>query len=237
MCWKGPARVPLIQLYANDSYGQVRRGGKRILVGETAYVSHRQGEIGVSFPVFRYELTLPTDAWRLGILDIGEPLENRLSRLRSTVELLAALAVVASLVFVGIEIRQNSEATRAAATQDLGQSWIDWNLATATREIQEAVVTVGQFADPSEAPMIDQRIAESYARSLFSNWSISHYQYRMGVLDPPLWDAVMRDMGGSVDPAQPFGRLILWAWHRNRHLYVENFTALMDSLAAAGESR
>ena len=162
---------------------------------------------------------------------------NRSSRLRGAIELLGVAAVIGSLVFVGIEIRQNSAATRAAATQDLGRSWVDWNVAMATREIQEALVLVGSFADPSEAPIVDQRIAESYARSIFSNWSISHYQYRMGVLDDPLWRGVMRDMKGGVDTTNSFGRLIAWAWARNRHLYNDDFTALMDSLAAAGASR
>jgi hypothetical protein len=159
------------------------------------------------------------------------------SRLKGAVELLGALAVIGSLVFVGIQVRQNSEAARAAATQELGQSWIDWNVATATREIQEAVLVVGQFDDPSDAPPVEKGIAESYVRSLFSNWSISHYQYRMGILDEPLWDGVRRDMSRSVDPGNPFGRLVLWTWERNREVYTVSFTALMDSLVAAGPSR
>jgi len=157
-------------------------------------------------------------------------------RLRGAIELFGAVGVIGSLVFVGIEIRQNSAATRAAATQDLGQSWIDWNLATATRELQEAVVLVGQSRDPSEVPIVDQRIAESYVRSIFSSWSISHYQYRMGVLDAPLWGGVMRDMQSGVDTTHGFGRLIIWAWSRNRHLYNEDFTTLMDSLTTAAVS-
>ena len=157
-------------------------------------------------------------------------------RLRGAIEVFGAVGVIGSLVFVGIEIRQNSAATRAAATQDLGQSWIDWNLATATRELQEAVVLVGQSRDPSEVPIVDQRIAESYVRSIFSSWSISHYQYRMGVLDAPLWGGVMRDMQSGVDTTDGFGRLIIWAWSRNRHLYNEDFTALMDSLTTAAVS-
>jgi hypothetical protein len=161
---------------------------------------------------------------------------DRSSRLRGAIELLGVAGVIGSLVFVGIEIRQNSAATRAAASQDLGRSWIDWNVAMASREIQEALVTVGNFADPSEAPIVDQRIAESYARSIFSNWSISHYQYRMGVLDDPLWRGVARDMKSGVDTTSSFGRLIAWAWLRNRYLYNEDFTALMDSLTVAGAS-
>ena len=160
-------------------------------------------------------------------------MQDRPSRVRSAIELIGAVGVIASLIFVAIEIRQSSEAARAAATQQLGQSWIDWNLATATREIQTALLVVEESDDPSKAPEVDLRIAESYVRSLFSSWSMSHYQFRLGVLDPPLWDGVLRDMGGSVDPKQSFARLILWAWPRNRHLYSLTFTAVMDSVIAA----
>ena len=161
-----------------------------------------------------------------------ESLPNRTSRLRAAIELLSVAAVIGSLVFVGIEIRQNSAATRAAATQALGQSWIEWNVATATRELQEALVTVGQFRDPSEAPIVEQRMAESYARSILSNWSISHYQYRTRVLDVPLWNGVLRDMKSAADTSYSFGQLMRWAWQRNRYLYAEEFTVLMDSLMA-----
>lgn len=164
-------------------------------------------------------------------------MENRLPRRRTVIELLGALGIIGSLIFVGIEIRQNSKATRAAATQQLGQSWVDWNVATATREIHEAILVVEQYPDPSNAPEVDRRIVESYVRSLLSNWSISHYQFRMGVLDAPLWDGVMRDMEGSVDRGHAFGRLLTWVWARNRHLYNVHFTSSMDSLIDARASR
>lgn len=161
----------------------------------------------------------------------------RRSRLRSTIELLGVVGVIGSLVFVGIEIRQNSAATRAAATQALGQSWIDWNVATASREIQEAVVLLGSMPDPSAAPLVEQLMVGSYARSILSNWSISHYQYRMGVLDRPLWDGVLRDMSSAADTSHLFGRVMAWAWPQNRYLYNTDFTALLDSVMPAEEQR
>ena len=157
---------------------------------------------------------------------------SRVFGFKDFVELLGAVGVIGSLIFVGIQIRQNSEATRAAAVQQLGQSWVEWNIATATPEIQGALLTVEEFDDPSKAPLLEQKIAESYVRSLFSNWSTSHYQYRMGVLDQPLWDGVMRDIRSNFDPSQSFGRLVLWAWKRNRNLYVVNFSELIDTIIA-----
>jgi hypothetical protein len=153
---------------------------------------------------------------------------ERIFKLKDLVELLGAIGVIGSLIFVGIQIRQNSDATRATAVQQLGQSWVDWNVATATREIQSALLTVAEFEDPSKAPLVEQKIAESYARSLFSNWSASHYQYLLGVLDKPLWDGVERDIKGSFDSSHPFGRLALWAWKRNRYLYANTFSEFID---------
>lgn len=149
---------------------------------------------------------------------------------KDPIEILGAIGVMGSLIFVGIQIRQNSEATRAAAVQQLGQSWVQWNTAVANREIQAALLKVEEFNDPSKAPVIEQRIAESFVRSLFSNWSASHYQYLMGVLDQPLWDGVKRDIQGSFESSEPFGRLVRWAWKRNRYLYAVTFSELIESI-------
>ena len=151
---------------------------------------------------------------------------------RNLFEILGAIGVIGSLVFVGIQIRQNSESTRAAAVQQLGQSWVEWNTAVANRDIQEALLKVEEFGDPSKAPLIEQRMAESYVRSLFSNWSASHYQYLMGVLDQLLWDGVLRDIQGSFESSEPFGRLVRWAWKRNRYLYAVTFSEFIDSTIA-----
>lgn len=137
---------------------------------------------------------------------------------------------------MGIQIRQNAAATRTAATQELGRAWIEWNVATATREIQGALISVTQGADASEAPIIDQRIAQSYARSIFANWSISVYQCQTGILDVRFCDGVRRDMR-SVGDSIWFGRLMRWAWKGNRYLYNDDFTAVMDSLVARGSLR
>jgi len=148
---------------------------------------------------------------------------------KDLIELLGVIGVMASLIFVGIQIRQNSEATRAAAVQQLCQSWVDWNIATATREIQGTLLKVQEFEDPSKAPLVERNIVESYLRSMFSNWSGSHYQYLMGVLDQPLWDGVLRDIHGSFDPSHSFGRLARWAWKRNRNLYAVTFSEFIDT--------
>lgn len=157
---------------------------------------------------------------------------ERLFGRKDLIELLGAIGVMGSLIFVGIQIRQNSEATRAAAVQQLGQSWVNWNTAAASREIQAALLKMEEFDDPSKAPVVEQRMAESYVRALFSNWSASHYQYLMGVLDQPLWDGVLRDIQGSFESSEPFGRLVRWAWKRNRYLYAVTFSELIDTTIA-----
>jgi hypothetical protein len=117
--------------------------------------------------------------------------------------------------------------------QQLGQGWVEWNVAVATREIQGALLTVEEFDDPSKAPLLEQKIAESYVRSLLSNWSTSHYQYIIGLLDQPLWDGVNRDIQSSFDPSQSFGRLVRWAWKRNRALYAATFSEFINSTIVA----
>ena len=52
-------------------------------------------------------------------------------RVRRTAELIGLFGVMASLIFVGLEIRQNAAATRAATAQEVTSAFRDLNLAMA----------------------------------------------------------------------------------------------------------
>lgn len=53
------------------------------------------------------------------------------ARVKETVELIDLFGVMASLIFVGLEIRQNAAATRAATAQEVTSAFRDLNLVMA----------------------------------------------------------------------------------------------------------
>jgi hypothetical protein len=55
------------------------------------------------------------------------------------IEITGLVSIVASLIFVGIQIKQTNEATRSATILQLKDSWVQLNLASATSiELSEA---------------------------------------------------------------------------------------------------
>lgn len=162
---------------------------------------------------------------------LGTGSDGSKSTLRSIAEAVGVIGVIASLVFVGVEIRQNAEATRSAMAQQLTDGWLQWNLTMVDSDAWAAVGRLYELEDLSEASFEDRSVAGSLMRAVFQNWSNLHYHYLNGNLDQTLWDSVVRDItvGNSMD----WLRLRAWAWEQNRHVYHESFQRLFDSLEAA----
>lgn len=110
---------------------------------------------------------------------------------------LAALGVILSLLFVGWEIRQNTQVSRAAAIQATGEQIIQWQTELATDADYIRVITFlrtgGSFAELS--PEDQQRYG--YAVSATVRIMENRYrQMRMGIIDPEDLGAY----GGTSNP-------------------------------------
>jgi hypothetical protein len=104
-------------------------------------------------------------------------------------EVVGFIGVVGSLVFVGVQIRQNTIAARASAYQQMGASVADIWLNTA-QDPNRAVLTMKFFDDESarftpaeEAVLVNQTIGAF--RQLETTWR----QVKLGLLDPEVLEA------------------------------------------------
>ncbi|MGD8320917.1 MAG: hypothetical protein PVJ02_10690 [Gemmatimonadota bacterium] len=105
------------------------------------------------------------------------------SRLRAVSESVGVVAVVASLVFVGIQVRQSAEATRAATRQNLSDAWREWNLAMSDPVLWEPAARLSELDDPAQGSYEDTSAVVSLMRSLFTTWSNAFFQHDQGYLD------------------------------------------------------
>ena len=101
---------------------------------------------------------------------------------RSVVDLVGVAAVVASLIFVGVQVQQGASATRSATVLQLKDSWVQLNLALATSpELSNAfdiVETQGWDTNPQA-----NRLVAAFYRALFHTWSNAYYQFLNGTLE------------------------------------------------------
>ena len=144
--------------------------------------------------------------------------------------ILANVGVIASLVFVGVQVRQEAAATRAATILQLKDSWVQLNLAEATSldlsEAFESAETKGWDG----ASAVEKRLVAGHFRTLFHNWSNAYYQYENGTLDENQWKAYARE-------AQTAARspLIQQVWSEWNYVYDDRFRGLMNGFIAESE--
>jgi hypothetical protein len=103
-------------------------------------------------------------------------------------ESLGLIIVVSSLIYVGLQVRQNAKATRAATMNNMMNAWGD-----AYRGLSESE-NVGRLCwtgvqNPSELSGADRWRFSVQVAALFHNFQNAHYQWKLGVYDEDSWVA------------------------------------------------
>ena len=104
-------------------------------------------------------------------------------------EIAGAIAVVATLVYLAIQIRQNTTTARASATREIHDSLIAAHRPIYSSTEVARVVRVGSFEPDSLSP--DERMQFLTAiYNLFSAFEIYHSQHRAGLIDEEIFSRV-----------------------------------------------
>jgi hypothetical protein len=132
-------------------------------------------------------------------------------------EMIGIFAIVASLVFVGGELRQNAIATRAAMNAEIAVSFVDVNLVVASSP--ELTQRLADFAEnPAAAPREAQIQMLGIWRAIFHVWSNVHRQHLNGTIDPAIYESVRRHA------------FMKWAWESERFIFNPDFQDFIDGI-------
>lgn len=138
-------------------------------------------------------------------------------------EVLAALGVIGSLLFVGFELRQNTTALRAAAIQ------------TSTEVARQQIQMFALDADANRINMIghdDPEALSAEERSRY-RWIVlsflwgmqgQYHQWNLGVLPDDDWEAWNRVICSNARSAG-----MQWIWATDRAIYASDFQAVVDA--------
>jgi len=155
-------------------------------------------------------------------------MSDKAERVRRVFELVGLFGVVASLIFVGLEVRQSAAATRAATAQEVTSAFRDLNLAMATDAELSGLITKYR-TNPEEASEVEKTQLMAFNRALFHIWSNAYYQNLNGTIDPQIYEGMVSEVSTY---ARAGIRSIFWAWESQSFIYPEAFRAFMDSIAA-----
>jgi hypothetical protein len=140
-------------------------------------------------------------------------------------QIASAIAVIASLIFVGIQLRRATSAIRATSSQAHSSLYTD---------LVQSIIDNADFArtwsigltDPQSLSEIEWVRFVAYSSALFRLYESSRVQWLNGRLDEEHWHTIERQ-------AADFGHLpgLQQAWSLRAHWYSAEFRAWFDSLA------
>lgn len=150
-------------------------------------------------------------------------------------QIIAVIAVVVSLVFVGMQLRQGAEQTRqntrairAAASFEAMHSWATFNEhALGWPAEQRALVVATASPDKTwdDFSSDEQILMMVFYRALFQKLEGQFYMYQYGSLDKELWEG-RRDWAAGVIRA-PFLRE-LWEREKKEKIWSEQFVSAIE---------
>jgi len=152
-------------------------------------------------------------------------------------QIVGVVAVFASLIFVGVQVRQNSEqikantrSIKASAAFEGTHSWASTNEVVASDWSDEALLTAIATYDPGKTwndfSEIDRARNTLLQRALFQKLEGLYFLHKYGNLDKAIWEARLSWAAGAVK--LPFYRQ-WWAFEKTQNIWSAEFIAVVET--------
>jgi hypothetical protein len=151
-----------------------------------------------------------------------------LEQLSLITQIVAGVAVVASLIFVGIQIRQSTRTARAQIHQNITSGWL--SIAPYISN-NAGVFAAGIAASPQEFAKLSDAEKLTFLSIIFTffkHYENMYFQYQCGHIEQATWDAWSTHM--FLYFRQP-GVQVWWAMRKNS--FAPEFRAFLESPARA----
>ncbi len=135
-------------------------------------------------------------------------------------EFVAAIGVVASLVYLSIQIKRNESTTRAATTQELLSKSVDM-LLWHDENSPMLKASIGESLSPK-----DRKRFELASFALFSHFNNAHHQNLAGKLDEEIWNMYDARTRRNVNQMDDFD---VW-WGRYKVNFTKSFRSYIEGI-------
>ena len=149
-----------------------------------------------------------------------------LSEWANVAEIGAAIGVIISLIFVGLQLQSNTEATEAATREAINQkdmAYLSLRLDSAVLARANAKIDNGETLSPLE---VSQLVHQEYVN--FVSFEHSFYQFRKGALEAEEWSRHENIARFRIESSEHARAM----WARKRHTFTPPFRELVDSFAS-----
>ncbi len=146
-----------------------------------------------------------------------------LSDWANVAEIGAATGVIISLIFVGLQLQSNTEATEAATREAINQKDLEFlslRIDSSVLARAHAKLENGEELSSLEE---SQLVHQEYVN--FISFEHSFYQYQKGVLEPKEWSRHKNIVRLQIE-GFPYSQIM---WARKQHTFTPEFQVLVDS--------
>jgi hypothetical protein len=158
-----------------------------------------------------------------------------MKKLNESLMLVANLSVVLGIIFLGVELRQNTRAIQAQTRDAITDKQMDYYALTATdRPLAELVVRIrNDDVSVDDLDAVDRFMFGSLWRVIVREWENSHYQYERGLFTPEEFEARLGTWRQSLAT-----RAFRENWENQRSNFSPSFRAEVDGLVSeTGQAR
>ena len=104
-------------------------------------------------------------------------------------EVLGAIAVVLTLIYLAAQIRQNTSSTRASTYSDTTDGWHTYMQSQSVKDIE---LLISLATKPSELPIAEFYRGYYLCRVMFRRMEHDYFQFKVGTFEPGTWNAYVR---------------------------------------------
>ena len=138
-------------------------------------------------------------------------------------EIIGVVAVVVSLVYVALQVKQNTRAVRLNTVHMVTEDWRD-TTAVITGNGDLAEILTRAFADASSVSGGDKLRYYVFMHNFIKMFENAYYQHGDGALDEHYWSGIKKWFINLTDVPG-----VNSYWQERKNVYAEEFQHFMDS--------
>lgn len=147
-----------------------------------------------------------------------------LDNLANLAEILAAILVIISLVYVGVQIKQNTSALRSNTAHNTSEGFTDLYLILAKSKEMSDIFARGSH-DFDSLDSIEKVQFYAYFHKFFRNYENAYYQFSRSALEYESFDGLTKQL--EMVSSMPGVRVY---WKDRKNWYNEGFQQFVDEL-------
>ncbi|MEP0200800.1 MAG: hypothetical protein ABJ084_00010 [Halioglobus sp.] len=140
-------------------------------------------------------------------------------------ELIGAIAVFGSLIFLGLQIKSQNRESRFIALHEISEAFRDSISQSVDPAIAEILVKAGQ--DYDSASDSEKLVVTGFVQRVMRVWEESFHQHQQGRLPDSIWDVMTSQYAALMDSP-----IFLRVWQSRKAYYDPAFQEFVDSIQA-----